>query len=93
MIDTATNTVIATVPVGSSPADVAVSRGGTRVYVTNLGATRMTASETERHPVPPDLVGGRGAFSAVCVDAWWPIQIGLDFRVLGRRTGGMFGST
>ena len=35
VIDTATNTVVATVAVGSEPAGVAVNRASTRVYVTH----------------------------------------------------------
>ena len=37
MIDTATNTVSATVPVGSSSFGVAVSPDGSNIYVTNSG--------------------------------------------------------
>jgi YVTN family beta-propeller protein len=36
VIDTATNTVVATIPVGTFPSGVAVTPDGTRVYVTNL---------------------------------------------------------
>jgi DNA-binding beta-propeller fold protein YncE len=36
VIDTATNTVIAPIPVGDGPWSVAVSPNGTRGYVTNL---------------------------------------------------------
>ena len=39
VINTATNTVIATIPVGTSPGDVAVNPDGTRVYVTNARRT------------------------------------------------------
>ena len=35
MIDTATNTVTATIPVGSDPSGVAVSPDGTHAYVAN----------------------------------------------------------
>ena len=35
VIDTATNTVVATVAVGSSPFGVAVNPAGTRAYVTD----------------------------------------------------------
>ena len=38
VIDTATNTVIATIPVGSHPQGVAVTPDGSRVYVANQGA-------------------------------------------------------
>ena len=40
VIDTATNTVVATVPVGSAPFGVAVNPAGTFAYVTNDG-TRL----------------------------------------------------
>ncbi len=36
VIDTATNTVTATVPVGTYPSGVAVNPAGTRVYVTGM---------------------------------------------------------
>ena len=35
VINTATNTVVATIPVGSQPIGPAVTPDGTRVYVTN----------------------------------------------------------
>ncbi|MDQ1253154.1 MAG: hypothetical protein QG646_2302 [Euryarchaeota archaeon] len=37
IINTTTNTVISTVPVGNNPVGVAVNHNGTRVYVTNYG--------------------------------------------------------
>jgi DNA-binding beta-propeller fold protein YncE len=36
VINTATNTITATIPVGSSPDGVAVSPDGTHLYVTNF---------------------------------------------------------
>ena len=39
VVDTATNTVTATVPVGDGPGDVAVTPDGTKVYVANWQAT------------------------------------------------------
>src|SRR5437870_2398375 len=38
VIDTATNTVIATIPVGLNPFGVAITPDGTRAYVVNHGA-------------------------------------------------------
>ena len=35
MIATATNTVVATIPVGNGPVGVAVTPDGSKVYVTN----------------------------------------------------------
>jgi len=42
VINTATNTVIATIPVGSLPSEVAVTPGGTRAYVTNEGSGNVS---------------------------------------------------
>lgn len=36
VIDIATNTVVASIPVGNGPVDVAVTPNGTNAYVTNL---------------------------------------------------------
>ncbi len=43
MIDTATNTVVATITVGDAPLGVAVSLDGTRLYVTNFGDDTVSA--------------------------------------------------
>ena len=40
VIDTATNTVVATVAVGTNPLGVAVNPAGTRAYVANSGSDR-----------------------------------------------------
>ena len=42
VIDTATNTVIATIPVGSTPYGVAVTPDGSKVYVTNFGSNTVS---------------------------------------------------
>jgi len=42
LIDAATNTVTATVPVGNYPKEVAVSPDGTKVYVTNEGDSEIS---------------------------------------------------
>jgi YVTN family beta-propeller protein len=42
LIDTATNAVIATLPVGSHPVGVAVNAAGTRVYVNNVDADSVS---------------------------------------------------
>jgi YVTN family beta-propeller protein len=46
VIDTASNTVIATVPVGLFPRGVAVTPDGTRVYVTNTGGGTVSVIDT-----------------------------------------------
>ena len=42
VIDTATNTVVATIPVGSSPQGIAVTPNGAFVYVTNAGSNTVS---------------------------------------------------
>ena len=42
VLDTATNTVTATIPVGSSPIGVAASPDAARVYVTNNGSDSVS---------------------------------------------------
>ena len=56
ILDTASNTVVATVPVGSNPYGVAVTPDGARVYVTNVSSNKVsviaTASNTLLATVP-----------------------------------------
>jgi YVTN family beta-propeller protein len=47
VIDTATNTVSATITVGTFPTGVAVSPNSTRVYVTNFGDNTVSVISTE----------------------------------------------
>ncbi|WP_292387683.1 PKD domain-containing protein [Methanosarcina sp. UBA5] len=51
VIDTATNTVTATVTVGSSPYGVAVNPDGTKVYVANLGSSTVSVIDTATNTV------------------------------------------
>jgi YVTN family beta-propeller protein len=53
VIDTATNTVVATIPVGSEPIGVAVSPDGSKVYVTNsnLGPGSVSVIDTATNTV------------------------------------------
>src|SRR5215472_15376859 len=47
VIDTATNTIVATIPTGPSPAGVVVNRAGTRVYITSeLGKVSVIDTST-----------------------------------------------
>ncbi len=50
VIDTATNTVTATVIVESSPTGVAVSPDGSRVYVANLGSNMVSVIDATKTP-------------------------------------------
>ena len=59
VIDTVTNKVVATVPVGSGPFGVAVNPSGTRVYVGNLTLNRISVIDTGTNTVSATVaVGG-----------------------------------
>jgi YVTN family beta-propeller protein len=60
VIDTATNTVIATIPVGSGPRAVAVSPDGTRAYVTNLASATVSVIDTATNTVIATIPVGSG---------------------------------
>src|SRR5574337_284691 len=51
VIDTATNTVTATVNVGDNPRGVAVNPAGTKVYVTNYGSNNVSVIDTATNTV------------------------------------------
>ena len=51
MIDTATNTEVARVPVGSSPSGVAVTPDGTNVYVTDLSDRTVSVISTATNSI------------------------------------------
>ena len=51
MIDTETNTVIASVPVGNTPWGVAVNPDGTNVYVTNSADDNVSVINTTNNTV------------------------------------------
>jgi YVTN family beta-propeller protein len=63
VIDTATNTIVATVRVGSYPVGVAVNAAGTRVYIVNVDDASvsvidaMTNTVIATVPVPPNPSG------------------------------------
>lgn len=58
MIDTATNTVIATIPAGASPTGVAVTLGGTRAYVANFNSGTVSVINTATDTVEATLGAG-----------------------------------
>jgi YVTN family beta-propeller protein len=51
VIDPATNAVVATVPVGRNPVDVAVTPNGVSAYVTNAGASSVSVINTATNTV------------------------------------------
>jgi YVTN family beta-propeller protein len=51
VIDTASNTVVATVGVGSVPYWVAITPDGTRAYVTNFGSNFVSVIDTASNTV------------------------------------------
>jgi YVTN family beta-propeller protein len=65
VIETATNTVTATIPVGSSPRGVAVSPDGTRAYVTNESSDTVSVIDTATNTVTATIPVGDGPDSVV----------------------------
>ncbi|MBI3799016.1 MAG: YncE family protein [Deltaproteobacteria bacterium] len=59
VVDTATNTVVATVPVGGGPKGVAVTPDGKRVYVANQGSGTVSVIDTTTNSkIATVFVGG-----------------------------------
>ncbi len=61
VIDTATNTVTATVTVGAFPVGVAVNPAGPRVYVANGDSANVSVIDTETNTVTATVDGGGSA--------------------------------
>ncbi len=51
VIDTATNTVVATIPVGVNPFGVAITPDGTRAYVTDVSSNTVSVIDTATNTV------------------------------------------
>ena len=76
MIDTATNTVVATIPVGASPQGVAINPDGTFAYVANGGNDNVSVIDTATNTVVATIpVGDAPAFLAFPVKAAGPTNI------------------
>src|SRR6516162_6744504 len=58
VIDTATDTVIATIPVGLVPVGVAVSPDGSKVYVTNALSNTVSVIDTATNTVSATIPVG-----------------------------------
>ena len=67
VIDTAVDKVVATIPVGSDPTCVAVSRDGKKVYVTNVGSGTLSVIDGTTWNVVATVSVGVGPI-AVAVD-------------------------
>jgi YVTN family beta-propeller protein len=68
-IDTATNTPVATIPVGVSPTRVAVSADGTHAYVTNSASSSVSVIDTATDAVVATIdLGGNPSALAVTPD-------------------------
>jgi YVTN family beta-propeller protein len=57
VIDTSTNTVVATVPVGATPLAVAVNPAGSRAYVANLVGNSVSVIDTTSNTVVATVAG------------------------------------
>lgn len=60
VIDTETNTVIVTVPVGQEPWGVAAASDGKKVYVTNRGSNTVSVIDTATNTVTATIPVGGG---------------------------------
>ncbi|MCK6693836.1 MAG: beta-propeller fold lactonase family protein, partial [Thermoanaerobaculia bacterium] len=66
VINTATNTVVATIPVGDVPRGVSVSPDGTRVYVANEFSDNVSVIDATTNTVIATIPVGNGPFG-ICV--------------------------
>src|SRR5205814_15393 len=72
VIDTVTNTVAASIPVGTGPAQVAITRDGTRVYVTNTGSNSVSVIDRSALSVATTIsLSARPAAIAVSPGGDW----------------------
>jgi YVTN family beta-propeller protein len=62
VIDTATNTVVATVATGTSPGGIAVNPAGTRVYVSNFDSNNVTVIDSATNTVVSTVAVGSSPF-------------------------------
>ena len=60
VIETGTNTVVGTVPVGSAPEGTAVNSTGSRVYVSNYSSNSVSVIDTATNSVISTVTVGTG---------------------------------
>ena len=89
VIDTATNTVSATVAVGSVPFGIAITPDGTKAYVTNANADTVSVIDTATNTVVGSAIPvGSAPFGiAICPAAVVPPTTPTDPAVVLKFTG------
>jgi YVTN family beta-propeller protein len=68
VIDTATNTIVATMALSGRPSDIAINADGTRVYVADASFDKVSVIDTATNTVVATVVVGDGPF-AVAVNS------------------------
>jgi YVTN family beta-propeller protein len=63
-IDTATNSVVATIAVGANPSDIAISPDGKTAYVTNAGSNTVSVINTSTNVVTTTVTVGTNPVNA-----------------------------
>jgi YVTN family beta-propeller protein len=79
VIDTATDTVIATIPVGVTPVGVAVSPDGSKVYVTNVSDTTVSVIDTATNTVSATVPVGLRPFGVAVSPDGSKVYIANEF--------------
>jgi YVTN family beta-propeller protein len=75
VIDTSTNTVVATVAVGANPRGVAVTPDGTKVYVTNFGDNTVSVIGTISNAVIATIPAPKWRSRRIAAKSTLPIRI------------------
>ena len=70
VINTATNTVAATIPVGSDPNGVSVSPDGSKVYVANYNSNTVSVINTTTNTVTATITVGTNPWWYICKPRW-----------------------
>jgi YVTN family beta-propeller protein len=80
VIDTATNTVTATIPVGANPEGVGVTPDGRTVYVANVGETFVSVIDTATNTVTATIPVGAGPFGVAVTPDGSTVYVGTGFN-------------
>ena len=79
MIDTTSNTVAATIPVGSAPTGVAVTPDGSRVYVTNFQDNTVSVIATASNTVTATIPLGNNPFGVAVTPDGSTVYVANEF--------------